>query len=368
MAATDHELIDFDLHGLAGVRLVDADARDVATVGRQLGELRRPLGREPDIVLRFVDRLPLRGRLRYLGLDDAAFTDDAFLVLRSRHKAPARVQLPLDRVGGQIEIVCERGLPAVPLLIPILNLTVLANGVLPLHASAFLHEGVGVVTTGWSKGGKTEALLAFAAHGASYVGDEWVYVAAGGSRVHGIPEPVRLWDWHLRQLPHVRERIGRGNRLRVALLARGADAASGVRRPRGLGRLARRALPLLERQLGADVPPELVFAAAADGVPFDRLFLMVSHDAPEITVEDVDPVEVADRMEHSLQYERASLTAYYRKFRFAFPGVTSPVLEEADERERTLLRQIFEGKPAWAVGHPYPVSLEDLYAAMRVHV
>ena len=147
MATTDHELIDFDLHGLAGVRLVDADARDVATVGRQLGELRRPLGREPDIVLRFVDRLPLRGRLRYLGLDDAAFTDDAFLVLRSRHKAPARVQLPLDRVGGQIEIVCERGLPAVPLLIPILNLTVLANGVLPLHASAFLHEGIGVVTT-----------------------------------------------------------------------------------------------------------------------------------------------------------------------------------------------------------------------------
>ena len=82
-----------------------------------------------------------------------------------------------------------RGLPAIPLLVPIVNLTALANGALPLHASAFVHRGTGVVATGWSKGGKTEALLAFSANGARYVGDEWVYVAADGSRVSGIPSP-----------------------------------------------------------------------------------------------------------------------------------------------------------------------------------
>ena len=38
------------------------------------------------------------------------------------------------------------GLPAVPLLIPIVNLTALANGALPMHASAFTHDGVGVTS------------------------------------------------------------------------------------------------------------------------------------------------------------------------------------------------------------------------------
>ena len=147
----DGTAIDYDLHGLAGVRVVGATARDAAAVDRQLGPIRGPLRRDPDIVVRFVDHLDVEGPLRLLGVDDAGFTDDAFLVLRARHKARARVLIPLDRIGRRCEIVCERGLPAVPLLIATLNLTVLARGALPLHASAFFHDGCGVVVTGWSK-------------------------------------------------------------------------------------------------------------------------------------------------------------------------------------------------------------------------
>jgi len=179
----DGTAIDYDLHGLAGVRVVGATARDAAVVDRQLGPIRGPLRRDPDIVVRFVDHLDVEGPLRLLGVDDAGFTDDAFLVLRARHKARARVLIPLDRIGRRCEIVCERGLPAVPLLIATLNLTVLARGALPLHASAFFHEGRGVVVTGWSKGGKTEAVLAFVARGARFVGDEWVYVGPDGATV-----------------------------------------------------------------------------------------------------------------------------------------------------------------------------------------
>src|SRR5215211_1589126 len=184
----------FDLHGLAAIAVADASASELAVVGRQLGLAESVLDRAPDITVRFVDRLEVSGRLRYLGLDDAAFTDDAFLVLRGRHKSRVRVAVPLHRIGTGCEIVCERGLSAVPLLVPILNLTVLANGALPLHASAFVHRGRGCVATGWTKGGKTEALLAFASAGAEYAGDEWVYVSGDGDRVWGIPEPVRVWD------------------------------------------------------------------------------------------------------------------------------------------------------------------------------
>ena len=84
--------VDYDVHGLVGVRLLGAGPRETAAVDRQLGPSRRGLDREPEITVRFVDRLDLRGPLRLIGLEDAAYTDDAFLVLRSKHKAQARVQ------------------------------------------------------------------------------------------------------------------------------------------------------------------------------------------------------------------------------------------------------------------------------------
>ena len=58
---------DFDLHGLAGVRVVDAARRRRGSRGRQLGPLPRTLDREPDIIIRFVDAVELGSRLRYLG-------------------------------------------------------------------------------------------------------------------------------------------------------------------------------------------------------------------------------------------------------------------------------------------------------------
>jgi hypothetical protein len=364
------EAIDYDLHGLAGVRLVDATPGDAAAVSRQLGPIRSSLDREPDIVIRFVDRLPAT-RLRYLGVGEAAFTDDAFLVLRSKHKAPAKVSIPFAQIGDRCEIVCERGLPAVPLLVPILNLTVLARGALPLHASAFVYGGTGVVATGWSKGGKTETLLAFMQRGAKYVGDEWVYVSSEGDRIFGIPEPIRLWDWHLSQLPDYRAVVGRGGRsrlraLKLALsLESTLDSGASSRLPfaRGLGR----ALPVLRRQLHVDIEPSRLFGerAIAESAAFDQLFFVVSGESEKITVEPIDSREVAQRMSFSLAYERLDLAAYYAMFRFAFPGAASPVLDQAEELEQVALERLLADKPANVVHHPYPVSIAALFDAMH---
>lgn len=352
------ETVDYDLHGLAGVRVVGASSRDVAAVDRQLGPIRAPLGREPDILVRFVDRLELSEPLRLLGHDDAGFTDDAFLILRSRHKARARVRIPLEQVGERCELVCERGLPAVPLLIAVLNLTVLARGALPLHASAFIHSERGAVVTGWSKGGKTEAVLAFMARGASFVGDEWVYIDPDGGRVHGIPEPMRVWDWHLRQLPELRERVAPVDRARLSALRLAASAAR--------GRRGRRVSALVGRQLHVDVAPERMFSASAVALsaPFDRLFLVGSWERSETVARPVETSEIAARMAFSLQHERAPLLAAYHQFRFAFPGRENAVIETAAERERALLERVLSGKPSYAVDHPYPVDLSRLFEVM----
>jgi hypothetical protein len=359
--------IDFDLHGLASVRVVDGSPADAAAVERQLGPIRAELTGEPDIVVRFVDRLELTEPVRLLGVDDSGFTEEGFLVLRSRHKSKARVLLPLSEVGARPEIVCERGLAAVPHLIAILNLTVLANGALPLHAAAFSYDGIGVVSTGWSKGGKTESLLAFAAHGAQYVADEWAYISADGTRVHGIPEPVRLWDWHLRQAPEYRARIGWRRRARLGALRAAAATEQGARAVRRgrRGGIFDRAYALLRSQLYVDAEPERLFGASLPSTSFDRLFFLLTHDSPETTVEPIDPEEVARRMLFSLQHERKDLLTAYWKLRFAFPEAASPLIDDAALIEQDRLLEVFRGKPAYVVRHPYPTSLERLYAEMR---
>jgi hypothetical protein len=364
---TDLGAVDFDLHGLAGIRLVGASAADTAAVERQLGPLQTELEREPDIIVSFVDRLELSEPMRLLGVGDAGYTDEGFVVLRSRHKSKARVLMPLADVGAKPEIVCERGLAAVPMLIPVLNLTVLANGALPLHAAAFEYEGAGIVATGWSKGGKTESLLAFAGRGARYVADEWAYISPDGRRVYGIPEPVRLWDWHLRQAAEYRRLIARRERVRLGVL-RAAAATEGAVRALRRGRrggAVDRVYSLVRNQLHVDAEPGRLFGERQPSTSFDRLFFLVTHDSPETVVEPIAAENVARRMLFSLQYERLDFLGAYLELRFAFPEALSRLIEDAQEIERERLLKVFADKPAYLVRHPYPTSLARLHEAMR---
>ena len=88
----------------------------------------------------------------------------------------------------------------IPLLISIINLTALKkHRCVPIHASAFVYKGTGVVVTGWIKSGKSEALLAFSQHGATYVGGEWVLLDPDGETMYGLPGTFRMWDWQRRK-------------------------------------------------------------------------------------------------------------------------------------------------------------------------
>ena len=365
------EAVDFDVHGVVGVRLLAAGAAEIAAVERQLGPIQGTLEREPDIVIRFAAELEMGESPRFVGLD-ALFDEAALYLLRGKHKTRVRVAIPFDAVGGRCEIRAERGLAAIPLLVAIVNATALARGVLPLHASAFEYRGVGVLTTGWSKGGKTESLLGFMERGARYIGDEWVHLADEGRHMYGLREPVRVWSWHLGDLPRIRARLRRSDRLRIGAMAAAAEqlgrlAGRATGRGSPLSRAAARLEPLVRQQSGLDRAPAALFGSAAlagSGRP-DVVLLVGSHDAPDIRVTRIDPGEVARRMLHSLETEREPFLACYRRFRFAFPDRASESVERAAETQRELLQKMLEGKPTWSVDHPYPVSIDALCDAIE---
>lgn len=357
----NHTSYDFDLHGIVGVRLLDATSGDLATVARQLGLPTTELDREPDITIRFVDvatHLPLT----FVGLGDTGFNRDGFFVLRGRGRRAGRTRIPFDALGRSPELVCERTVPAVPHLLATINLVALTKGVLPLHASAFTIDSLGVLVTGWSKGGKTEALLAGMERGASYVGDEWVYLTPDGTML-GLPEPIRVWDWHLAQFQSLLRARPRQDRARLrtwrALSATTEMAASSGLPGSGL---AGQLHPLASRQAYLQVPPVELFGPDRVALRgrLDAAVLMFSHSSPDITIEPAGPTELPERMAASLAEERATLLAHYRQFRFAFPDLSSPVLESAEIRESRLLAALFDWRPCAKVSHPHPCDITAL--------
>jgi len=365
---TVFQSVDFDLHGLAGIRLLNASPADVLAVTKQLGPIQKPLMRPPDITIRFVERLSASSSMRYLGLDEVAFTDDAMLLLQHNNGNHLRVQIPFEQVGKQCEIVCEKGVPKVPMLIPILNLTVLSKGVVPLHAAAFNYKGTGVLVTGWAKGGKTETLLGFMANGATYVGDEWVYISADGKKMYGIPEPIRIWNSHLVDLPNYRKRISLTGRTRLAMLNLLIRSTEFISRRSSVEpsseSLLERLNRLLKRQHYVHLPPAHLFDSTDfTGVP-EKLFYVVSHEANEVKVMSMEAEEVARRMAFSLQYERMQFMSHYLKFRFAFPEARNEFIEHAEETERQMLIKALANKASYAVYHPYPAPIPALFETM----
>lgn len=356
---------DFDLHGLVGVRVVGGSPADVAVVRRQLGHPETSLDRDPDLTIRFVDRLAPEP-LTLVGVGESGYDDDSFYLLQAKGGTPRRTKIPFDRLGPGAEIECERGIPAVPHLLAAVNLVLLTRDVLPLHATALELDGAGILVTGWSKGGKTETLLAVTDHGARYVGDEWVHLTPDG-RMLGLPEPIRLWAWQLAQRPDLLASRTAAERRRLrtwSTVSRVADGVAG-RSWKGSG-LVRRVAPALGRQAYLQVPPADLFGAdgMVSSAALDAVVLVLSHEAPETVVHPVEPGEIARRMAASLAEERAPLMVHYRQFRYAFPDRSSPLLEKAGEIESRLLAERLDHVPSAKVTHPHPCDVHALGRAV----
>jgi hypothetical protein len=242
----------------------------------------------------------------------------------------------------------------------------LGKGYLPLHASAFLYKGQGCLVTGWAKGGKTETLLAFMDQGATYIGDEWVYLSPDGSQMFGIPEPIRVWQWHLDYLPSYQADLDRKTQARLKMLnwATNAMSLSSLNgKKNSLTKMAHRVRPLLEKQQYTHLPPFEAFGEENCPLsgPLNKLFFVISHEQNNTTMYPITAEDISSRMVFSLQDEQQRLEDCYRKFRFAFPECRNELLENSADYQRQLLQTALAGKESYVVFHPYPVDIPELF-------
>lgn len=366
MSASE-KIVDFNLHDLVGIRLINPATRDVQLVERHLGLAPAGFPGEIALTIRFVDRLSPDPSGCFLGRDDVAFTDEDFILLRSRNLARARAKLQLEKVGESCELTCESGLPAIPLLRPLLNLVLLARGIVPVHAAAFRHEGRGVMITGWSHGSKTGTLLAFMAKGAEFVGDEWIYLDAARNQMHGLPDELEARPWYLRELPQYRRHVGTSGRVRTAVAATLAQIVAPLvprsERRNSLGsKLVRYFHQALLDQQSIHLKPLELFGADVCilSSTLDLVIVAVSSGERAIEVAPASISEVAARMAASFVHEHAGLLSTYHKHLFAFPGSRNALLDRIEELYRQRAEEALRGRQCFTMRHPYPVSIEAL--------
>jgi hypothetical protein len=361
--------LDFDLHGIVGIRLLDPSDKDVKYVSKMLSRFKSDLRREPDITIRFKKKWNL-GEVTYLGLNDAAFNENGFYILSSG-RAPLKVKIPFEKIGEKCEIVCEQGIIGIPLLNYIINLTFLKKKYLPIHASAFSLNNQGALIIGWSKGGKTEALFSFIKNGAEFIGDETVIVSPDGKKMFGIPVPVSIWEWQFSEIPELMPPLSTQKKI----LFKGIHFVERVHRLSSKGRLKKNAvieligeaLPTLRKQLNIRVNPEIIFNGKIrwSQVNLNKLVIIMSHNKDDITLDNCNTNEILNRMITSNLYELESFNNYYNIFKFAFPGVRNDFLENVDKIYNELLPNAISGIESYKVLHPYPVSFEKLYTVMK---
>jgi len=361
--------VDFDIHGIVGIRLLDPPAGAVKTLTNQIGHFRSTLDREPDITVRFAAEIA-PPNLKYLGLNQAGFTDEDFFIVDKR-TGGISAQIPMDIIGYPCEIVCRRKRSTIPFLFEIIRLTLLRKEYIPLHASAFQYNGIGVLVMGWTKGGKTEALLSFANHDAYYVGDEWVIVSSDGDEMFGLPVPVSIWDWQFQYIPKLLPKI----RWQQQLLFKGIYFIEAIHKAIARVGLSRKfpfelldeAMPFIKRRLRLKVLPQQIFGERyhKTRVNLDKLLLIMSHQDSGVVIDPCDGVTVAQSMVHSNVYEQEDLFGTYEAFKFAFPERQNTLIEEFKTRQQMLLQQAFANKEAYQVRHPYPVSLHLLFEQLQ---
>jgi hypothetical protein len=345
--------------GLGTVALVDPPDHHVRAVVAVLGPPAGPPGALDDLTVRFVDRLPTGPSLTRLG-ESAAYDDQRFYLVGDDG---ALATVDLARAGEPLEIVCERRLRRVPLLLALLAVRLAATDRVLLHAASFRYRGRGVLVAGWQGGGKSETLLPFMAHGAEHLADEWTAVEPAGTMV-GVRSHVQVWDWQLRQLPALRATLPLRARAQMRIASMTLDAAAG----RDLGRLGRvlsLLRPGLEHHARRSLAPDVLFGDRAGHGPttIDVALLAVVVARPQTTVRPVTAADIAARMPASLVHERRELVDAYNMHRFAFPDRRSAILEAGFEPERRVLAAALSNAETYVVEHPKPLALDALFTA-----
>ena len=345
----------------------------LAETGRLRAELEPSDVRTPDVTLRIWERLAPRGAEEFAGGRDLGFADERLWVRGKGREyelslAPQRSGLTgaeHDSLGAELNVTAQA--PSLAIFGALLDAYGLERGSIPVHAAAFVHQGHGVLVTGWPHSSKSGALLAFMARGASFVSDDWIALDADGRSMCGNTRPIRANDGYLAHLPELRRRLPRTQRWRTGFFRRLSSQPQLSRAGASVGRYLPTRLTGwvsggLRKLYTSGIDPLAFFGPArcvSETRP-DVVLWLVSGTSAEIEIEPVEPHLLAQAQTHSCENELGPLFDACRRFGHVYPHLASPRMERFAGLYRDKLEQALGDKRCFRVLHPYPAPLQAL--------
>jgi hypothetical protein len=365
--------VGLELHGHIRLDLHGASQDDVQSVMLATGACRNASDGQPDVEVRFTKSAP-DVVWRHLGQRDAYYAEGQFALGCDHFKSPVPMVLPAAAGPEPFRVTYPSGGGRrLPWLRSMINGKCVDKQLLGVHAAAFTFEDRGCLVCGWPRGGKTGTLLAFLLHGAQYLAAEWVYVSHQGRTMQGVPEHIRLRDWHLRQGGTSLKLVGWGGRMRLIGRRWAANGTAGISRVLGAFLPGDKSL----RKLAAGIDRHrYVDRPAADWLgqqlqprtaPLDTILLVGTHDARDIQVTRLGTEEAKRRLIVLQDEDQEDLTWAYRRWAYAMSD-PSAWLADFEEKRSVLLDQLIEGKAVYAVDHPEEVNLIDLFQELQSSV
>ena len=373
--------IDYDFHGILGLRLVDPNLSFARWVGAEL----EPLGTsassiDPDLSVARTSASVTSDAQFSLGnagdYQECVYSDSE-LWLRSDGEF---LNIPFEELGKRCEIRYTsefRARRAWRYVRPILQIGLLEKGALAVHASSMIYRDKGILFAGWAESGKTEALLGFLMDGASMISDKWTIVSERGNAMYSFPSRVTMRDWVPKYLPEILEILtpGQKRRLRIggAMTALASRVLQSVRGSDSVAMVSEVLRPALDTgrtvtidqsQLAGLTGRNVKSNSAATRAPFDKLFLLLPSNRQDIRVEPSTAAEVSPRLAECASYERRHLFGLYSKFKYAIPNAPPTALDDVKEREESMLQRVLATKEVYQVLAPFPCDPRAMRAAI----
>jgi hypothetical protein len=361
------ERLNYSIHEFIKIELINPSEETNRFFEAQLKYFHSSLVEAPNLSINFVDRLPSRGTLRYVG-GSAAYDDKNFyLIDRFGHMAT----LPMERFPEDgIGIVAECKIHSMDLyryiIIPILRSQLLRHGMAFLHASSLYFMGKGILITGWAGSGKTNLLLSLMEEGGRYMGDDLSILSEKGT-IYAYPEPLSLYDenlWYFRKIAN-----GPGiSKKRDLFVKRTFDRIYGLIYPRmrrnsTTARMLAR-LKDLSKELSAQ---EMIPDKIEKICPLDICIFLTRTNQGKLEIVEREKEAFVEMIMANLAFEFSYIRRYLLMYESAFRK-DSTSIKETECRERQILEKAFDGRKLYEILIPDTFDWKGVYGSIKEYL
>jgi len=333
--AADQPWLNFDLHGLVGIR-VAARAASAAQLRTMLACFATDKEVPADIAVDAIaEPTPDASTLQ----DELAYTESAVAFVREN------VQIVQDddrfRIHGPGELLTA--------LVPVLDRAMVRRGAAMIHAATVGYRGLGIAMPAAGGTGKTSTVAKLMRRkGFSFMGDDWAFLAEDGTLLN-YEKPMFIKPHHKPIYPHLFQGIRR------PLVPVGLSRSVGrlttvvhpfvIRYPR-LADFARRWSPEHRMVRASEALPGVDLTRAA---PLALVMYVERYDGTRTRLLERSRTWMVDRMLGNFHFEMAGFSQEV----VAALGATSIVpLRELFDDKATVLEKALDGRPCYLLQLP----------------